>query len=102
MRVRYTGTEKQSHFAVTYGDASRAGLNLRDTGTTTSADIGDVFDFWLGQAECFRGLGFSIPDPPSRDTFIETYPVVDWVPHRFVPEAQLQSALKTCPGSPFG
>lgn len=34
-------------------------------------------------------------------SIIETCPVVDWVPHRFVPDAELQEALKSCPGNRF-
>ncbi len=100
--ISYTGTEQQGMLWMAYFEACMAGLNLPDESTLTPEDFGDVFDFWLDQADCFRELGFLIPDPPSRDSFIETYPVVDWVPHRFVPEGQLQSALETCPGSPWG
>ena len=100
--ILYTGTEEQSYLWMAYFDACRAGLNIPDESTTTSADIAWVYDFWLDQAECLRGLGYSVPDPPSRESFVENYPVVDWVPYRFVPNGEIPRAEKTCPQDPYG
>ena len=100
--ILYTGTEEQSYLWMAYFDACRAGLNIPDESTTTSADIAWVYDFWLDQAECLRGLGYSVPDPPSRESFVENYPVVDWVPYRFVPNGEIPQAEKTCPQDPYG
>lgn len=63
-----------------------AGLNPPDIEGTSPASIEEVYRFWVDVlAPCYEAKGFSIPDPPSLETFIETYPNVEWTPWRFVP-----------------
>ena len=100
--IVYTGPIEQAPLWEAYFDACEAGLNVPDESTTTPAGIESVYEFWLDQADCLRALGYPIPDPPSRETFVENYPTVDWVPYRFVPSVEIPAAEESCPQSPYG
>lgn len=99
--IRHTGPIEQAPLFEAYSDACHAGLNVPDESTLTSAGIETVYDFWLDQAECLRELGYAVPDAPSRETFVENYPEVDWVPYRWVPIDELAEAEESCPQSPW-
>jgi hypothetical protein len=76
-----------------------AGLALPDMSTTTSSDVGRLYDFLVGQIAPFlEAEGFDVPEPPSRDAFMENYPNVDWSPWGSVPDSADHAALdKQCP-----
>jgi hypothetical protein len=47
--------------------------------------IEDIYAYWtLVIAPCLEDLGHQVPDPPSIDTFAETYPDIEWAPWRYV------------------
>jgi hypothetical protein len=62
-----------------------AGLNLPEYGAPSALDIEGVYSFWVDVLKpCYEAVGFSIADPPSLETFVESYPAVDWAPWRFL------------------
>jgi hypothetical protein len=62
-----------------------AGLRLPKYGHPPRSAIEDIYAYWtLVIAACLEDLGYQIPDPPSIDTFAETYPDIEWAPWRYV------------------
>lgn len=75
----------QNHIAQMDFGRCAAGLNLPEGGIPSLLDVEGVYSFWVDVLKpCYEAEGYSIPDPPSLDTFVETYPAVDWVPWRYV------------------
>ncbi|MEA2010671.1 MAG: hypothetical protein U9N78_08205 [Actinomycetota bacterium] len=91
---------EQSRMSEATFDACYAGLNLPDS-MTTRGDVEAVYDFWVEQAACLRGQGVEVPEAPSRETFLETYPAVDWVPYRSVPGDRFDEVQGVCPQAPW-
>lgn len=91
---------EQSRMSEAVFNACYNGLNLPDS-MTTRGDSKAVYDFWLEQADCLRSQGIDIPEAPSRETFVESYPRVDWVPYRFVPQDRVSELSEFCPQTPW-
>lgn len=48
----------------------------------TDSQLSNLYDFYLRQKDCLVGEGYTISDPPSRDTFVNTYYSSDpWGPY---------------------
>lgn len=87
----------------------RDGLGLREV---TAADYTDevrshIYDYQVALRECLVGAGYEIPDPPSRDIFVESYLTDPWIPYSWVPGGDLDpyrsdSILYRCPQYPPG
>jgi hypothetical protein len=78
-----------------------AGLRLPAYASPTRSSIEQIYSYWTQFiAPCLRNLGHSIPDPPSIDTFAETYPLTDWAPWRFV-EWTPELAEQCPPDTPY-
>jgi hypothetical protein len=60
-------------------------------------DARHMYDLALRQAQCLRDLGLDVSEPPSRESWVDTFLAGDppWTPYdgRTMPE----SALTTCP-----
>lgn len=63
-----------------------------------------LYNDLLKVAQCVRGQGYTVPDPPSEQTFVEAlvnYPIPVWHPYQVVTEQGGPDALKniekTCP-----
>ena len=77
------------------------GLNLPEYGTPSAIDIEDVYSFWVDILKpCYEAEGHHIPDPPSLEAFVESYPNVDWAPWRYVPDPS-PDLDQRCPASPY-
>ncbi len=93
----------------TEGDAQRAPYDLamyvcqarfpldpRYSAPLDDDALGRLYDFYVDeQVPCLEGQGFDIPEPPSRQQFIDSYfDYPTWIPYAFVmsPEA-LQSGF---------
>lgn len=51
-------------------------------------------------AECLRGLGYTIPEIPTEQTFIEQYPSDPWSAYSYLPDLGQQdntAANEACP-----
>ena len=94
--ILYTGTEEQAIWLAVYEAACWAGLRVPDEDQLTSQDVEVVFGFYLEQARCLEELGYEIPDPPAKEVWVESYPAVEWVPYRFVPESVVQRLDELC------
>jgi hypothetical protein len=68
----------------------------------TPQRAGQIYDQLVVTRQCLEGLGYSISDPPSRNTFIDDYlgGRAPWHPYLDLPEldaAALQTATTECP-----
>lgn len=82
-------------------DRCLAGLNLPEYGATQAIDIERVYSFWVDILKpCYEAEGYHIPDPPSLEAFVESYPNVDWAPWRYVPDPS-PGLDQRCPASPY-
>jgi hypothetical protein len=69
-------------------DACRTELG-HDTGppVITPEEAGEMYDLLVEVAECVRDLGYHVPEPPSRQSFVEDlveYPIPSWHPYDVV------------------
>lgn len=66
---------------------------------------GRFFDRLVAAAQCLRGLGYQVSDPPSRQSYVETLvngELPDWAPYSELIEmglsfAELEEADAACP-----
>jgi hypothetical protein len=77
-------------------DACTAKLGY-NTALPTVEEAGDYYDKLLASAECLRGLGYEVSEPPSRQLYAETlaggkFP--DWDPY-----SDVRSVLTTRGGA---
>lgn len=77
------------------------GLNLPEYAEPSALDIAGVYSFWVDVLKpCYEDEGYDIPDPPSLESFVESYPAVEWVPWRFIPEGSL-GLEEQCSSDPY-
>ncbi len=65
----------------------------------TEDELREFFELQLAVAGCLRGLGYSIPDPPSFERFAETQGGA-WIPYGFLPAMDEETWLavnERCP-----
>lgn len=55
-------------------DACRAGLNIPDPVPVTREDVEKLYDHLVAMVPCLESFGLVIPEPPSKETFLDTYP----------------------------
>jgi len=78
-----------------------AGLNLPEYGAPSGVEIESIYRFWVDTlTPCLESEGYDIPDPPSVETFVETYPGVEWSPWRYVTDYS-PGLEERCPQSPY-
>lgn len=70
----------------------------------TPEEIGHLYDFYLRQKDCLTAQGYTISEPPSRETYVATYYSSDpWGPYadvdRISPTALSELEAK-CPQQP--
>jgi len=71
----------------------------------TEEQASNFYDKLVASAECLRGLGYDISDPPSRQSYVETLvggELPDWAPYTELLEmagsaAEVQEAEAACP-----
>ena len=56
-------------------DACRAGLNIADPEPLTIEDVEKLYDHLVAMVPCLESFGLTIPEPPSKDVFLDTYPM---------------------------
>jgi hypothetical protein len=60
-----------------------------------------LYDLYLEAAACLEAEGYPIPEPPTRDSWVDAYPGrVLWHPHSFVPNVGEETWLRlnrVCP-----
>lgn len=73
----------------------------------TQEEAQDLYDAMLLVAECVRGLGYTVPDPPSKQTYAEwlTTPggLAKWTPYSGIPMTSRDDrkrAQQECPPPP--
>ena len=54
-------------------DACRAGLNIADPEPLTIEDVEKLYDHLVAMVPCLESFGLTIPEPPSKDVFLDTY-----------------------------
>ena len=61
----------------------------------------ELYDLNLEAAACLEALGYPIPEPPTKDTWLDAYPGdVLWYPHSYVPNVGEETWLRinrACP-----
>ncbi len=69
----------------------------------TRAEYAAVYELYLKQVDCLRGLGFKVDNPPSLDTYVDSGG--DWAPYDQLPmplDAETWARWNaTCPQSPW-
>lgn len=99
----------QNQVAVQAAEACRAGLGLSEP---TTADYTNevrelIYEYQLALRQCLIAEGYGIPEPPSRDYFVDNFFNDPWVAYAWVPESDLMGAgpdsiSYNCPQSPPG
>lgn len=75
---------------------------LEEVGVDVDRDLTEqewsfIYEAHVEGSECLEALGFEISPTPSIATFRESYGADPWLPWAEVPEAQVGSALASCP-----
>jgi hypothetical protein len=80
------------------------GFGVGQPPTVTRGEAEELYDVLLEVADCVRGLGYSVPEAPSRQAFVEqliSYPIPEWHPYDVLYEtadtASIQQAEAQCP-----
>ena len=55
-------------------DACRAGLNIADPEPLTIEDVEKLYDHLVAMVPCLESFGLNVPEPPSKEVFLDTYP----------------------------
>jgi len=105
LTIDYTGvTDEQQQIAQAVSIACFNGLRLPNTWPPqyTNQQWEKLYSYELALADCVRGQGYDVTDPPSVDVFIDTTGM--WSPYD---ELSLMGAVQTqlkqaCPPSPVG
>lgn len=71
----------------------------------TREDLQRVYEQLVAAEDCLEQLGYSIQDPPSRDSFIESYEAGEepWHPYLYLPDlspTQIDELTVACPVEP--
>ncbi|HWK19842.1 MAG TPA: hypothetical protein VNR37_03610 [Microbacteriaceae bacterium] len=72
--------------------------------------ISRLYDYYVGEhIKCLEELGYTIPEPPTRQSFIETYATQPWLPIQFAAQQAralgmdaMVEMMRTCPQLPEG
>lgn len=68
------------------------------------AQLSNLYDFYLRQADCMESQGYTISEPPSRDTFVSTYYSGDpWGPYSDIGQVSpttMSELERVCPQQP--
>lgn len=87
----------------------RDGLNLREGSASDYTDEvrSHIYDYQLALRQCLIEAGYDIPDPPSREIYVENYFRDPWIPYSFLPVDALnaldpESIIYRCPQYPPG
>jgi hypothetical protein len=99
----------QNQAAVDAAEACEAGLGLPEL---TAADYTDeirelMYKYQLALRQCLISAGYDIPEPPSRDSFVDNFFNDPWNAYTSVPGSDLtdtgpDSISYRCPQSPPG
>ncbi len=85
---------EQSLEANEVSKACREGLRLPQPVPPTHEQISEAYDWALETASCLEKEGFSIPAPPTREVFIDSYFVDPWVPFAYADPANTLSPIE--------
>lgn len=85
--------------------ACREENGFNDEPEITPEMAGRFFDRLVAAAQCLRGLGYQVSDPPSKQSYVETLvngELPDWAPYSELIEmglsfAELEEADAACP-----
>jgi hypothetical protein len=82
-------------------DACTSGLRIPDVERPTAAEIGEFYDDLLATKACLESLGYSIEEPPTRETFSDQYATGPWHPYLSLPlslsAGELAAVEAKCP-----
>jgi len=91
-----------------YVCSARYPLDPRMNRPLSPDQLSRLYGFYVGeQLRCIEGLGYEVPDPPTEQTFLETFDSDPWLPFRFAMpqalekgESALAELMQTCPQQP--
>lgn len=55
--------------------ACRAGLKVADPEPLTVEDVEKLYDHLVAMVPCLESFGVNVPEPPSKEVFLDTYPM---------------------------
>lgn len=95
---------EQNQLAVKTEEACRAGLGVREM---TVADYTDAvrnlfYDYQVALRDCLISEGFEIPEPPSREYYVEHFFNDPWIPYSWVGLHRSEEIELKCPQYPPG
>jgi len=95
--------QSQNELAVQYFEACRAGLGIPDYEPASPEQIEMVYWYYIALRDCLIDEGYTVSEPPSLDTFVESWASGPWSPYENVsPGAGWDAIQMKCPQSPPG
>jgi len=93
-----------------YVCAARFPLNPKLQRPLSDDQLFRLYDYYVGDhTACLESLGYTIPEPPTKQVFIETHLATPWLPIYFAaPQARARGIdaivemIKSCPQQPDG
>lgn len=73
-------------------------LGIDPDAPTPATVVEDAYKLYLEGAKCLTSAGWAVTEPPSLQTFKDTYETSPWYPWSEVPEQEMAEALSQCPG----
>jgi hypothetical protein len=82
--------------------ACKAGLNLQAYQPVSVEQLEEAYAYEVALAGCLEDQGYSVSDPPSLDSFIDSQGY--WSPYSDLPDSALmnQALNRVCPQNPVG
>ncbi|MDX1658510.1 MAG: hypothetical protein R3343_06800 [Nitriliruptorales bacterium] len=101
--------EDQNQKAQAVQAACEAGMNTPSPRPRNEAELGEIYEYMLALRECLIAEGYDIPEPPSKQVWIDTHydPDLAWKIWSFVPDAgnpeySWEHIEVRCPAQPVG
>jgi hypothetical protein len=72
----------------------------------TDDQLSLLYEYYTGElSECLHGLGYTFSDPPSKQSFIDSYTTAPWGPwyesvQQVTSDAEYDTLVRTCPQLP--
>jgi hypothetical protein len=76
-------------------------MNVPNWSWPTEQQIREKYQYALALVPCIRALGYEVDDPPTVETYIETWQTRPWTPFSHVPPGA-EAVFRNCPPSPVG
>ncbi|AXH37525.1 hypothetical protein DVJ78_18285 (plasmid) [Humibacter sp. BT305] len=63
----------------------------------TTDEYSNLYNEYLDSLQCLRDAGYALPEPPTEQTFVDTYQSEPWSPWTDLPIESQPQALQVCP-----